>query len=45
MLKECAAETPCTEEEHAKNRRLVLVVKENPYYVTPYEEPFSPEAE
>ncbi|MDR2358776.1 MAG: OmpA family protein, partial [Prevotellaceae bacterium] len=39
MLKECAAETPCTEEEHAKNRRLVLVVKENPYYVTPYEEP------
>ncbi|MDR0581888.1 MAG: OmpA family protein, partial [Prevotellaceae bacterium] len=38
MLKECSAENPCTEEEHAKNRRVVLVVKENPYFVPPDEE-------
>lgn len=38
MLKECSEKNPCTEEEHAKNRRVVLVVKENPYYVEPDEE-------
>ncbi|MDR3133941.1 MAG: OmpA family protein [Prevotellaceae bacterium] len=35
LLKECTAENPCTEEEHAQNRRVVLVVRENPYYVAP----------
>lgn len=38
LLKECPAENPCTEEEHAKNRRVVLVVRENPYFVPPDEE-------
>jgi outer membrane protein OmpA-like peptidoglycan-associated protein len=45
MLKECTAENPCTEKEHAKNRRLVLVVKANPYYIAPEEEPVPPGAE
>ncbi|MDR2801846.1 MAG: OmpA family protein [Prevotellaceae bacterium] len=45
MLKECSAENPCTEEEHAKNRRVALVVKENPYFVAPDEEPQTLEAE
>jgi outer membrane protein OmpA-like peptidoglycan-associated protein len=36
MIKDCS-ENPCTEEEHAKNRRVALVVRENPYsyYVNP----------
>jgi outer membrane protein OmpA-like peptidoglycan-associated protein len=33
LLNECPEKEHCTEEEHAKNRRVELVVKENPYIV------------